>query len=118
VRAIDGADAAPVRVQQDCRVRRRASQACWRIGGKTEVRLQGNLAVTHWMAVMPEPGLATVWHAKACRDDGSWNHTVLALPLDEVPIGTQFGAALICDRAFGDQNMPMPSNSSIPATRR
>jgi hypothetical protein len=58
--------------------------------------------VLHWMALPPAE--LTVLHASAWRDEGSWNQTVLAEPLCETPIGTQFGAALICDRALLDHN--------------
>jgi hypothetical protein len=36
----------------------------------------------------PVFGVTTVWQASAWRADGSWNHAVLVLPLDETPIGT------------------------------
>jgi len=36
----------------------------------------------------PPPGEAIVWQASAWRENGSWNQTVLVVPLDETPIGT------------------------------
>src|SRR5215216_3206091 len=47
--------------------------------------------------------VSTVWHASVRREDGSWNHTVLVLPLDETPIGTGTGATCICDLADVDR---------------
>ncbi len=69
------------------------------------------------MLATPEPCAATVWHASACLDDGSWNQAVLELPLEDTPMGTQLGAALICDRAFGDQNNMSPINISAPTAK-
>ena len=58
-----------------------------------------------WMLAAPPPVAADVEQATVCRDEGSWNHTVLPVPLDDTPIGTQLGDALICDRTGGDQAM-------------
>lgn len=85
---------------------------------KVRSRFQGNLAVTHLMPVMPEPCAAIVWQAIVWRDDGSWNQTVLAFPLEETPTGTQLGVALIWDRAVGDQNIASPTNSSAPRIKK
>lgn len=74
--------------------------------------IQGNLAVTHLMLAMPELSAATVWQAIVWRDDGSWNQTVLVLPLEDTPIGNQLGETLICDRAFSDQIIASPTDSN------
>jgi hypothetical protein len=66
-------------------------------------RSYGNFAVTHWMPVRPALGVDTDWHAIARPDDGSWNQTVLAFPLDDTPIGTKIGVAITCDRAIGSE---------------
>jgi hypothetical protein len=40
---------------------------------------------------------------------------VLELPLCETPMGTQLGAALICDRALCDHNKPMATGTAMTA---
>lgn len=70
------------------------------------------------MPVMPEPCAAIVWHANVWRDDGSWNQTVLVFPLEETPMGTQLGVALIWDRAAGDQNIANPTSNSAPIIKK
>jgi hypothetical protein len=39
------------------------------------------------MSDKPEFCVTTVWQARAWREDGSWNHAVLVVPLDETPTG-------------------------------
>jgi hypothetical protein len=58
-------------------------------------------------------GLPAVWQASTRRDEESWNHTALPPPLDETPIGTQLGAALICDRALRDHPAATTSANSV-----
>ena len=61
------------------------------------------------MPVRPVLGVPTVWQAMARPDKGSWNQTVLELPLVEVPIGKKLGFARIWEFAAGRQE-----NKSAP----
>jgi len=43
---------------------------------------------------------------------------VLAFPLEETPMGTQLGVALIWDRAAGDQNIASPISNNTPIIKK
>lgn len=64
----------------------------------------------------PELGVVIAWQASTWREEGSWNQTVLALPLAATPMGTKLGAAWTCDRANGDMNAASMSAKSSATT--
>ncbi|GCB02128.1 hypothetical protein SFMTTN_2947 [Sulfuriferula multivorans] len=43
---------------------------------------------------------------------------MLVFPLEETPMGTQLGVALIWDRAVGDQNIASPTSNSAPIIKK
>ena len=45
--------------------------------------------------------METDWQTIALPEGGSWNHAVLAFPLDATPIGMKIGVTMTCDLAIG-----------------
>lgn len=77
----------------------------------------GNFAATHWMPDRLEP-CETVWQARVWRDEGSWNQTVLVVPLAATPMGMKLGVARIWERAAGAKSAAVAIAATAPKATR